>query len=209
MRIFLVMFLAGVCSASFAESPVLETMVKPAYTEDGKLVLPEGYRSWVFVGSSLGLSYSSGKPEGPGVFHHVYIQPEAYSHYAETGEFPEKTILVMENYSAGSKENNTAKGSVEGEQEFENLHGHFEDKRVGVEVALKDGAQFEDGWAYFNFSSRDGLRNTAPAFPKAVCWDCHKQHAADDNVFIQFYPVLREHYEARKARAAKAESSDD
>jgi hypothetical protein len=198
----------GLCVLAGADEAGLEAMTKPAYTEDGKLVLPKGYRSWVFVGSSLGLNYSAQEPEGPGVFHHVYIQPEAYRHYAETGEFPEKTILVMENYSAGSKENNTAKGTVEGEKEFENLNGHFQDKRVGVEVALKDSEQFEDRWAYFNFSTRDGVRETAPAFPKAICWDCHRDHAADDNVFIQFYPVLREHYELRKSREAAEPRGD-
>ncbi len=180
--------------ADEAAAPPPEGMVKPAYDEAGALVRPEGYRSWIFVGSSLGLNYSKPNADqvGPGVFHHIYIQPEAYKHYAETGTFPEKTMLVMENYSAGTKEDNTAKDLTADKEEFENLNGHFEDRRVGVEVALKDSAQFEDGWAYFNFSSRAGLLPTAKAFPKAACWNCHNAHAAVDNVFVQFYPILRE-----------------
>jgi hypothetical protein len=158
----------------------LESMVTPSYTDDGALERPDDYREWVFVGASLGLSYSEELTrEGPGRFHHVYMQPEAYRHYRENGTFPEKTMLVMENYSAGSKVN-------------PNLHGHFEDERVGLEVALKDSDQFEDGWAYFMFSTPNGLRETAKAFPKQSCYDCHAQHAADDNVFVQFYPILRE-----------------
>lgn len=180
--------------AQNASTPPPEGMVQPAYDEAGNLVRPEGYRAWIFAGSSLGLSYSKPNEDevGPGVFHHIYIQPEAYKHYAETGTFPEKTMLVMENYSAGSKEDNTAKELTKDKEEFENLNGHFEDRRVGVEVALKDSARFEDGWAYFNFSSRAGLLPAAKAFPKAMCWDCHNAHAAVDNVFVQFYPILRE-----------------
>ena len=112
-------------------------------------------------------------------------------------------MLVMENYTSGSKENNTAKGVVEGEHEFGTLNGHFEDARSGIEVALKDSETFEDGWAYFNFTNfgdRTKLMDKGRAFNKSMCWDCHKEHAADDNVFIQFYPVLREHYEARQKK---------
>lgn len=156
-------------------------MTKPIYNDDGALVLPVGYEDWVFVGASMGLSYDENlnrAGQGPGLFHHVYIQPEAYEQYKAEGTFPEKTMLVMENYSASSKVN-------------PNLHGHFADKRVGLEVALKDKETYEDGWAYFNFSARDGIRPKAKAFPKAVCFDCHAEHAKDDNVFVQFYPILK------------------
>jgi hypothetical protein len=181
-----------------ADSDPLASMVHPQYKEDGALIRPLDYRKWVFVGSSLGLSYFGKEdPKGPGAFHHIYMQPEAYDHYVETGKFPEKTMLVMENYSAGAKGDNTADGKVEGKEKFKILHGHFEDAMVGVEVALKDSETFEDGWAYFMFNSKDGLLDEAKAFPKSVCYSCHVARAADDNVFVQFYPVLREHYEKR------------
>jgi hypothetical protein len=137
------------------DAPAPSAMTQPVYNDQGQLLRPEGYREWVFVGSSLGLDYSRPQPDqGPGVFHHVYMQPEAVKHYTETGEFPEKTMLVMENYSAGSKEENSAKDLTKDKVAFENLNGHFEDSRVGVEVALKDSSKFPDKWAYFNFSSR-------------------------------------------------------
>jgi hypothetical protein len=189
--------LASLDSVS-AEKADLANMVTPQYNEKGLLILPTDYRKWVFVGSSLGLSYSGGEKEtGEQIFHHIYMQPEAYDAYIETGKFPEKTMFVMENYSAGSKDNNTAAGVVEGKEKFGTLHGHFEDKRVGLEVALKDSETFEEQWAYFNFSGRDKLRPAAKAFPKAACWNCHDSHAADDNVFIQYYPVLRIPFEER------------
>ena len=160
------------------------------------------------VGAAYGFSYGE-QPSPHSVFHHVYIQPEAYKQYQETGTFPEKTMLVMENYTPGTKEDNTAAGKVDGEEPFENLHGQFEDKRVGLEVALKDSEQFEDGWAYFAFSLMGGpLRDSAKAFPKTMCWDCHKAHAADDNVFVQFYPVLRESFEERLLKAGADESAE-
>ena len=103
--------------------------------------------------------------------------------------------------SAGSKENNTAKGKVEGKEEFEILHGHFEDARVGVEVAIQDPENNEDSWSYFFFSGPGGtIRPSAKAFPKKTCWECHDSHAADNNVFVQFYPVLREGFEKHLAK---------
>lgn len=194
-RLATVLFVILLSASAVAES--LDTMARPEYTRRGELVRPEGFREWVFVGASYGLSYGEKASTDP-VFHHVYIQPEAYRHYRDTGTFPEKTMLVMENFSPGTKENNTAADKVDGDEPFEQLHGQFEDERVGLEVALKDSEQFEDGWAYFAFSFLgQPLRDTAKPFPKSMCWDCHNAHAADDNVFVQFYPVLREPFEKR------------
>ncbi|MGH9389327.1 MAG: cytochrome P460 family protein, partial [Vicinamibacteria bacterium] len=81
-------------------------MTVPTYDGTGNVIRPEGYRRWVFVGTSLGLRYmgEGGTDDGPGSFHNVYIQPEAYDAFLRTGAFPEKTILAMEVYSAGTKE---------------------------------------------------------------------------------------------------------
>lgn len=58
-------------------------------------------------------------------------------------------------------------------------------------VAVKDHQYFTHGWAYFNFGENGHLKGTAAANPEPMCYSCHKQHAADDNVFVQFYPILR------------------
>lgn len=190
IALVMVLFCGAVAKADDAPGG----MVKPAYAEDGNLILPDAYRTWVFVGASIGLSYFGDKPaRDPGLFHHVYIQPQAYKHYVDTGKFPEKTMLVMENYSAATKKAQPVKD----ENPLATLHGHFEHERVGLEVALKDSEHFEDRWAYFNFTAGASLKKTAKAFPKAVCWNCHNDHALDDNVFVQFYPVLLEEYEKR------------
>ena len=160
-----------------------QKMSLPKYTDDKQLMFPEGYHSWVFVGASIGLSYVESAPEdakrdsGPGAFHHVYIQPEAYAHFQKTGQFPEKTMLVMEVHRSEQKVS-------------PNKQGYFEGERAGIEVALKDHEKFEEGWAYFNFGN--GRKRSTSAFPKNACWSCHNQHGATDNVFTQFYPILRD-----------------
>ncbi len=164
-----------------AEAPSLDGMPLPTYTADGDLILPEDYRTWIFVGASLGLSYSEGaaEREGPGAFTNVYIQPEAYRYFMKTGEFPEGTMLPMDIYRPGSRE------SI-------NQAGYFEKDFLGMEVAVKDSERYEEGWAYLSFRDRSGgLRESASAFPKDRCYDCHAEHAATDNVFTQFYPVLQ------------------
>jgi hypothetical protein len=154
------------------------TMASPAYDASGALLRPQGYRSWVFVGASLGLSYSDRKQDGgPGEFHHVYLRPESYEAFRRTGRFPDKTMLVLELHEAAQKV-------------APSRQGLFEGRRVALEAAVKDVERFPDGWAYFSFG--DGSRPTAIPHPRSRCFDCHRQHAASDNVFVQFYPVLRD-----------------
>ena len=74
-----------------------------------------------------------------------------------------------------------------------NKKGQFEDKSVGIEVALKDEKRFAEKWAYFNFIGKNGTSLAeAKPFAKESCWKCHNEHASADNVFVQFYPVLRD-----------------
>ena len=151
---------------------------EPRFTAQNELVRPEGYREWVFVGATLGMSYSEKAPKEQR-FHNLYLHPRAYREYKQTGRFPERTILVMEVLTPG------AQASI-------NRQGHFEDRSLGIEAAVKDSSRFPEGWAYFGFI-RPGQPDapTARAFPKEACWDCHRQHGETDNVFTQFYPVLR------------------
>jgi hypothetical protein len=150
----------------------------PDYDATGALLRPEGYREWVFVGASLGLSYAEGtRDDGPGTFHHTYLRPESYHAFRRTGRFPERTVLVLELHEAAQKV-------------APSRHGLFEGRRLAVEAAVKDSSRFPEGWAYFSFG--DGTQRTAAAFPRAACFECHRQHAAVDNVFVQFYPVLRD-----------------
>jgi tetratricopeptide (TPR) repeat protein len=164
---------------------------KPAARYEGKdtLLRPEGYREWVFVGSSLGLRYDEGKrqPEQP-QYSNVYIDPAAYRTYKETGTFPEGTVLVLEHAASEEKKQ-------------PGLRGSFQKEFSGLSAAVKDKDRFADGWAYFTFDGAGKTKASARPAKKAACYDCHREHAAEDNVFTQFYPVLK------AARAPADESS--
>lgn len=150
----------------------------PRWSADGSLERPKDWERWVFVGSSLGLSYAEQTRDLPPEqlhLHHVYLAPSAYEHFARTGEFPEGTQLVLELYRLS-------------EPVAPSKRGYFAGERIAVEVALKDSRRFEPGWAYFDFSEG---RETSTPFPAERCASCHHEHAATDNVFTQFYPVLR------------------
>ena len=159
-----------------------QPMAEPKYTKDGELLPPPNYRQWQFVGSNLGIGYNDpGETKRTETFKNIYIQPEAFQTYRSTGKFPEKTMLVMEVFSSGDKASPAKTG-------------HFEEKFIGIETAVKDSSRFPtEKWAYYNFiASGGGARATAKAFPKDACWSCHAEHAKVDNVFVQFYPVLRD-----------------
>jgi hypothetical protein len=174
----------------------------PRYNKDGELEKPEGYRSWVFVGADLGLDYSQRNDESLNYskkkdekddesrpFHNVYIDRAAYDHYARTREFPDKTVLVLELFEARRKEPRHIVS-----------RGQYEGNRIALEVAVKN-LERPDGsktpWAYYDFTGKAGLSgravlNTAKAKPDGSCHDCHKKHADVDNVWVQFYPTLRD-----------------
>src|SRR5215468_8344638 len=119
---------------------------KPAAQFEGKdtLLRPEGYREWVFVGSSLGLRYDDGKKEPQRLeYKNVYIDPVAYRAYRQTGAFPQGTVLVLE----------TATGE---EKKEPGLRGSFQKRFTGLSAAVKDRDRFPDGWAYFSFTDGAG-----------------------------------------------------
>lgn len=165
----------------------------PRFAEGNELLRPQGYREWIFVGSGLGMSYSEEAHMKTPHFTNVYINLEAYRKFVDTGKFPDKTILVMEAVSAGGK------ASI-------NKRGQFEDRPIGIEAAVKEVNRFGEKWAYFSFIGASGESLTrAKPFPKEACWSCHNEHGAIDNVFVQFYPVLRE---ARRTAAPRPAAGD-
>ena len=132
-------------------------------------------------GSVAEISYSPHKTKSTDqLFHNVYLNRQAYDHYVRTGDFPEKSILAMAVYEQEDK----AKDDLP-------LQGAFEGELVSLEVAVKDSSRFDDGWAYFDFSGGTTAKPTATPFAREKCFDCHAEHASDNNVFVQYYPVLR------------------
>ncbi|TIX69350.1 MAG: hypothetical protein E5V30_17830 [Mesorhizobium sp.] len=186
---------AAVLAMATAGSVPAES-IGPVYDGNGQLLLPKGYETWVFAGSNLGLAYNDSiaamtaleaERAGSKLFHNVYIDPASYTAFAKTGEFPDPTVLVMENYSAEAKD----VGGLLND-------GVFNGSRIRTEVAVKDSHRPTrpdslETWAYYVFPA-DGSgqpAQAASAFPDAVCHACHKLHAGHDNVWTQFYPLLR------------------
>jgi hypothetical protein len=170
--------LLAVMAILTAAAPPPAGMDLPSYTADGKLKRPAGFRNWVFAGASLGLSYAEVSNQAPpGRMHNVYLQPEAYQHYLKTGAFPEKTMFALVLYEPRQKESISK-------------HGYFSGKLSAVEIAVKDSERFEEGWAYFDFGAE--TKEAAEPFPKDRCFACHHQNGQVDNVFVQFYPTLRD-----------------
>ena len=178
-------------------APQAARSTAPEYDEKGDLKRPTDFRSWVFVGANIGLRYHKDLPDTkprekdlpkndkPGEFHNVYIRPEAYEHYLKTGKFPDLTVLVMDVYESKDRDTN---GIVS--------KGLFPGAHRGFEVAVKnskrpDGSKTD--WAYYDFDKP--TRATAAAFRDAACYDCHLKHADVDNVWVQFYPTLRDRAE--------------
>lgn len=178
--------------ATAADAPTAPkaSMATPEYDAQGRLLCPQGYERWTLVGTSQGLDYSPGEGQRPpeaGVFHNVYLQPEAFDHYVDTGQFPEQSIFVVTNCPPRQLDDDNAVGR----------HGRFAGETRGLEVSVFDSRRFDDGWGFFLFHETEGPRAVSAAFPTSACMDCHAAHGEDNGVFVQFYSVLK------KARAAR------
>jgi len=148
----------------------------PDYTSDGQLKLPENYRQWVYLTTGFDMSYSANAMQTDHhMFDNVFVNPEAYKAFVETGTWPDKTMLVLEARNAEGK------GSI-------NQRGNFQGSEVmGLEVHVKDVSRFPGKWAFFGF----GDSKTAKMTPTDMaCYSCHSDHAAVDTTFVQFYPTL-------------------
>lgn len=151
----------------------------PRYTEDGQLLRPDDYREWIFLSSGLGMTYgpaAQASTQNSPLFDNVFVRPESYRAFLQTGTWPAQTMFVLE------VRRSTSEGSI-------NRGGRFQDEIVGVEAAVKDETRFADKWAYFGFGSD---KKSAKAFPKTSCHACHATNGAVDNTFVQFYPTLRD-----------------
>ena len=148
----------------------------PEYTSDGQLKFPEHYREWVYLSSGFDMSYrAAAQGDAHHMFDNVFVAPEAYRKFVETGTWPDGTMLVLEIRGAQSA------GSI-------NQSGHFQGGDVmGVEVHVKGEKRFSGNWAFFGFDNG----KTARMIPKSAdCYSCHSAHGAVDTTFVQFYPTL-------------------
>jgi hypothetical protein len=152
------------------------------FTTDGELIRPSGWREWVFVGSPLTPNSLNGGEAAFPEFHSVYIDPDSWAHWKETGEFREGTMLAKELTLVGAT---AATSGI----------GFFNGDLQGFEIAHKDSTRYSKdtgGWAYYSFGHKpEPYADTTAAMPTAACAACHTAAAADDMVFTQYYPILK------------------
>src|SRR2546428_1409646 len=115
---------------------------EPRYTSDGQFMRPDNYREWIYLSSGLGMTYAAAGTAVNALnerFDNVFVTPQAYKTFLETGTWPDKTVFVLELRSSASK------GSI-------NKGGHYQEEVVGFEVHLKDEGRFPaTKWAFFEF----------------------------------------------------------
>jgi hypothetical protein len=177
---FLTLVSAAILLATLAARPSAQsaqTAVSnaPSYTDAGELRFPEHYREWVYLSTGFDMSYNPAMDMNHHMFDNVFVNPEAYQSFLQSGTWPDKTIFVLEARKAESK------GSI-------NQAGHYQGSSLmGLEIHIKDESRFPGKWAFFGFD--DG--KLGKIFPTtASCYSCHQQHAAVDTTFVQFYPTL-------------------
>lgn len=172
----LALLAAGGLMTQWAAEP--NVRVVPEYTKDNQMVLPSHYREWIFLSAGLGMFYGPAENlsgDRAQTFDNVFVTPDAYQSFLQTGKWPEKTMFALEVRRSASK------GSI-------NNAGHYQSDVEGVEVEVKDSSRFPgNGWAFFGF----GKGSVAKMIPTSgTCYTCHPAKGAVDNTFVQFYPTL-------------------
>lgn len=152
----------------------------PEYDSDAQMRLPANYREWVYLSSGFDMSYNPATQGDHHMFDNVFVNPEAWRAFVNSGRWPDKTVLILEVRGAESKASINQKGSFQAAAV------------MGLEAHVKDESRFGSKWAFFGFSGggvKAGLK--AKMIPvSASCYSCHRDHGAVDTTFVQFYPTL-------------------
>jgi hypothetical protein len=146
-----------------------------AYTADGLVLPPAGYREWVYLSTGLDMSYSErARTSGHSMFDNVFVDPASWAAFKRTGHWPDKTRFVLEIRAASSQ------GSILKQGQYQTA------ELMGLEMHVRDDAR--GGWGFYS------VENGKPArlLPRSeACYACHEQHGAVDTSFTQFYPTAR------------------
>ncbi len=138
--------------------------------------VPVDYREWVFLSSGLDMTYTEPGAVGltaahASVFDNVFVNPEAYRSFKQTGHWPANTTFVLENRVGEGAVSINKAGKTQGATV------------TGLEIHTnRDGA-----WAFYVRAKGGTERLVAKP---ASCYTCHEAHAAVDTTYVQFYPTL-------------------
>jgi hypothetical protein len=151
----------------------------PEYTTDSQLKLPKHYREWIYLTSNYYAPSDTTKLQAGGQrgFNDVFVNPDAYRAFMQTGTWPDKTMLAVDMREA-----------VDMEAANPNQNGIAQSSETLLAVHVKDEARFPGKWAFFSFS---GGATTGKMIPvTADCYSCHSARGAEDTTFVQYYPTL-------------------
>lgn len=170
-----------------SDSDYPDVDVGPSFTVDGELLLPQGFRTWVFIGSPLTPHALNGGAAGFPEYHNVYVEPAAYAYYQKHGEWPQGAMMV--------KELQLTKRATfdDGSRVEASGRGYFPGTPNGMDVSVKDADRFADtnGWGFFNFGHHaPPYEAIASEAPVEACAGCHIASAHEDMVFTGFYKQL-------------------
>lgn len=191
MKKFLnVILAAGIASTLSVGMSLAAEIAQATFNAENVVNAPKGYRQWIFVGSPLTPNaLNDGSAPFP-EFHNVYVEPSAFKHFVDTGEWAEGTQIAKELALVYQNDNDELGATFE-----VSGHGYQQGEFSGLELTVKDNARFPEmpgGWAYFSFGHHaPPYAETATAFASESCNACHDANADTDFVFTQFYPVLR------------------
>jgi hypothetical protein len=148
---------------------------------DATLKRPRELRELVFLSSGYGMAYgpaaaAANKAGGPSPFTNVFVTPDSYRRFMQTGKWPEGTTFFLEVRQGVGHPAADVKGAFQGTV-------------IGLAAEQKDSSRYPDGgFAFFDFG-HDGTKESALPLPRsAPCYACHRQHGAVEWTFTQFYP---------------------
>src|SRR5262249_43953139 len=129
--------------------PIVAGAADPTFDEHGQLQRPADFREWIFVTTGFDMFYGpDARKDGPSVFTNVFVKPDAYKEFKKSGQWPDKTVFVVEARRAEHATSIDDSGQSQG-------------PIVAIEASVKDVKRFPstNGWAYFSFYSQNGLRD--------------------------------------------------
>jgi type II secretory pathway component GspD/PulD (secretin) len=92
------------------------TAAAPAYDTNGNLLPLTNYREWVYLSTGIDMSYKA-KSDGierQSMFDNIFVNPEAYRSFQQTGKWPDKTVLILEAREAKNRGSINLQGQCQG-----------------------------------------------------------------------------------------------
>jgi hypothetical protein len=179
-------------------SSATSVVARASFDQDGRAVLPVGYRQWQHIGTRYkpdGINILDGLPAPTPEVLNAYVEPGAFAEFQRTGQWPEGTQIVKEfsavRVGSGCEPDTHVCTSDLG-------RGIYESHFVGLGMMIKDSVRFPSTpghWGYFTFGHKPPPYDpVAQVAPRAKCSTCHERLASDsDYVISRAHLGLDEH----------------